>query len=221
MAVCVCLLIFFFILFAHSSCSGTSSPKTSIFLGFFLYCCTFVALCRSFCPCICMCVCVCLPAASFAYLNFTRAYTGKDKRDLYPLMPVICSIKLLYAADTLRTDLLAPLPLHPLPSVPLPIPFVIAFLSFLLPQPKFSVGMLWLHNDLWPYPLPRLNTTPRGIFPFFILFLVGLSVCKRVSACVCAKQTFAWPLVVKPFRPHSIRCKQAQIEILYNYSKSP
>lgn len=108
--VCVCLLIFFFILFAPSSCSGTSSAKTSIFLGLFLYCCTFVSLCRSFCLCMCLCVCVGLPAASATYLNFTRAYTGKDKRDLYPLMPVICSIKLLYAADTLRADLRASLP---------------------------------------------------------------------------------------------------------------
>jgi len=34
-----------------------------------------------------------------SYLNFTRAYTGRDKLDLYPLMPVICSIKLLYASN--------------------------------------------------------------------------------------------------------------------------
>lgn len=54
---------------------------------------------------LCVCVCVCSPAASVTYLNFTRAYTGKDKRDLYPLMPVICSIKLLYATDTLPADL--------------------------------------------------------------------------------------------------------------------
>lgn len=60
-------------------------------------------------------LCVGLPAASVTYLNFTRAYTGKDKRDLYPLMPVICSIKLLYAADTLREDLRASLPYTPCP----------------------------------------------------------------------------------------------------------
>jgi len=34
-----------------------------------------------------------------SYLNFTRAYAGRDKLDLYPLMLVICSIKLLYASN--------------------------------------------------------------------------------------------------------------------------
>lgn len=126
---CVCLLIFFFILFAPSSCSGTSSAKTSIFLGLFLYCCTFVSLCRSFC--LCMCVCVGLPAASATYLNFTRAYTGKDKRDLYPLMPVICSIKLLYAADTLRADLRASFPYTR-------FPLSLFLLLLLLPFSHFS-----------------------------------------------------------------------------------
>lgn len=168
--VCVCLLIFFFILFAPSSCSGTSSAKTSIFLGLFLYCCTFVSLCRSFCLCMCVCVCVGLPAASATYLNFTRAYTGKDKRDLYPLMPVICSIKLLYAADTLRADLRASFPYTRCSFFLFPVPFVIAFLSFLLPQPKFTIEMPRQHNDLWPYPLPCLNTTPRGFFFLSLLF---------------------------------------------------
>lgn len=113
--VCVCVLIFFYILFAPSSCSDHFQTKDGHFLGSF----------RSVVfPSQCVCVCFCLPAVSVTYLNFTRAYTGKDKRDLYPLMPVICSIKLLYAADTLRADLVP---------FPFPFPFVIAFLSFLLP----------------------------------------------------------------------------------------
>lgn len=81
--------------------------------------------------CLCVCVCFCLPAASVTYLNFTRAYTGKDKRDLYPLMPVICSIKLLYAAPPCC-------PFSRFSFSPLRrFPFVIAFsLSFLLPLPQ-------------------------------------------------------------------------------------
>lgn len=175
--------------FIQRPCRPKSLPKTNIFLGLH-----FLHICISF---LSLCLCLCLPTVSATYLNFTRAYTGKDKRDLYPLMPVICSIKLPYATEALPADLT--LSGHP-SAEPKPKPKTQS--HFKSPSRFCSSGKRSLHllnecfGNMTTYAFILFLAQAAKLHEFLLSsFWLFLHVCARelVLGCICVVlKTFAW-----------------------------